>query len=156
MTDTFSSVEEIDGFAVYGTLRPDCGNDHVWYNLGHVAIGGFYVEGFVLVYSFGNFFPYAIKDPDQSRRVVVDILCPLSSRHYPLLLESLDKLEGYPHHFEREVVPVKSLRTKDTVAHCWMYMHHKPELLGEMIEVPFGDWKKGKDLYKREEGTKWG
>lgn len=142
MTDIVSPVKELDGFAVYGTLRPDCVNDRVWYNLGQVMPDSFYVEGFVIVFSYGNWFPYAIKVADKSRRVVVDLLVPYGPTHSLILLENLDRLEGHPNHFVREVVQVKRTSTNETVANCWMYMHHKPEILGEMVEVSFGDWKR--------------
>jgi len=67
-------------FAVYGTLRPGCGNDRLWQgNAAPIGLG--HVTGFRLVSN--GAFPYAV--PTEDQRIVVEMVMPHVGRYADIL-----------------------------------------------------------------------
>jgi len=116
-------------FAVYGTLRPGCGNDRLWQgNAAPIGLG--HVTGFRLVSN--GAFPYAV--PTEDQRIVVEMVMPHVGR-YADILWRMDALEGVPHHYTRERVTVAH---RGETTECWMYVPVHD--VGRMPTVPGGDW----------------
>jgi gamma-glutamylcyclotransferase (GGCT)/AIG2-like uncharacterized protein YtfP len=120
-------------YAVYGTLRVGQPNSDLWD--GAARYGG---TGYVRRYRLlsNGWFPYAVP-ADLSRRIVVDVLWPVASEA-DSLRERLDRLEGYPHLYDRLLVDVE-LETGKLL--CVMY---RPvdvvDVIARTPALPTGDW----------------
>jgi gamma-glutamylcyclotransferase (GGCT)/AIG2-like uncharacterized protein YtfP len=131
--------------AVYGTLRPGCGNDQLWKGLAEpIDDSNLLIFGYRLV-SFGAF-PYAIPDPDE-----VSIGCLLVARPgcWPELIRRCDRLEGVPVHYIREEALVQ--RANHTTEFAWIYTpagweEQRGWRNREPRQVPLNDWAKWRNL----------
>lgn len=107
--------------ATYGTLRHGQPN---WARLLADAplLGTHCVPGFAL-YDAGPF-PYAAPRP--GGRIVVDLFAI-----DPAALAACDRLEGYPHHYDRRRIPVAGTP-------AWLFFVPRPPTGCRLI--PGGDW----------------
>jgi gamma-glutamylcyclotransferase (GGCT)/AIG2-like uncharacterized protein YtfP len=129
-------------FFVYGTLRPDMGNQRVWVGRAWAEYDGeAHALGFRLV-GAGRAFPYAIRT-DNPTDVTYGAIIRTVPGHYHATLEAMDHLEGYPTHYDREPINVN---TPHGVVRAWVYTpptdpftQHR---LGTETEVPGGDWRR--------------
>jgi len=119
--------------ACYGTLRPGCGN-YEWCARPHrpdVSEG--IVRGFQL-WGAGAGFPYAIPGPGS---ITVSVLT-FPEETWPDALRDLDRLEGFPHHYDR--LPVRVLQ-RDAVTSAWLYTPSDPERIWDQYDqIRSGDW----------------
>lgn len=122
--------------AVYGTLRPEGGNDWLWRDRA-TSTGTGLVQGFRLVTNGG--FPYAL--PSATDTITVSLIEP-AAEHYEEVLGDMDMLEGVPHHYNRRAVVVETL-TGDVVA--WMFVPVHLHRVASLPPVEGGDWMKHRD-----------
>jgi gamma-glutamylcyclotransferase (GGCT)/AIG2-like uncharacterized protein YtfP len=120
-------------YAVYGTLRPGCGNDGLWFGLAKLGVAG-YVNDHRMVTGPSASFPYAI--PALFSAIVVELVHPVE-RFAGLLRDRLDTLEGYPHFYDRKVVEVE---TYAGPVDAWFYFPCSTTFLGDTVNVFCGDW----------------
>lgn len=106
-----SAIEQLP-FAVYGTLRPGCGNDHRWLDRAEASAPK-RLEGFELI-GAGAGFPYAVPVRGSTSTIVVNVVTP-EPEHYDDVRRSLDQLEGYPRHYDR-------IRVEVEYEPCWIYV----------------------------------
>lgn len=126
-------------YAVYGTLRPKCGNDWLWKDMA-VCIGSTTVDGYRLVTN--GSFPYAI--PAEGQQIVVDLIAP-SVEHAAVLRTRLDRLEGYPDHYDRVLVQVTF---DDAQINVWLYTPNDPYYIEDAVPVPGNDWLANQDEWE--------
>jgi gamma-glutamylcyclotransferase (GGCT)/AIG2-like uncharacterized protein YtfP len=129
-------------YAVYGTLRPNCGNDRLWdgiANLGSVGV----VEGYKMVTGMSMSFPYALPAPHS--RIVVELLYPVEG-YSRVLRDRFDTLEGYPNFYGRDVVKVHTVWGD---CEAWLYVPRSSVCLGDIVDVPSGDWTEHRALFRR-------
>ena len=106
--------------AVYGTLRPGCGNDRLWHGLAEARYDGdVELRGFMLVSNGG--FPYLLADDGS---VTVGALIEPAADEYEYVLRRMDGLEGYHpgsrhNHYERVHVVV---HTPEGPVLAWTYV----------------------------------
>ena len=118
-------------YAVYGTLRSGEGNASLWRDRARsIGIGS--VEGFRLVTNGG--FPYAL--PAEGEVSVVEIIVPVMAEAEILRLY-LDRLEGYPSFYDRQVVEVVF---GDQLVTAWMYVPNHAEDYARLPRVEGNDW----------------
>lgn len=109
MTQLTEALQECNLVFVYGTLKAGRGNHRL---LRHTEFVG---EGTTIsnFYMVGSGVPYLI--PGGEHRVLGEV--------YTLpdedTLEALDRLEGHPHHYRREVVDIL---VGDKRLRCWCYL----------------------------------
>lgn len=137
--------------AVYGTLRRGCGNDRLLQ--GAPCRGVFEVRNFRM-YTEHASFPYVHYSPAGVIQVeVYDV------KDEAMAL-SLDRLEGYPYHYQRKIVPYyDSCRNRSPSGTAWMYyVCDKPQSDDDYIKT--GNWLdflnyKGKtDVYRNSKTRK--
>lgn len=121
---------------VYGTLRPECGNSDLWRKLGGTARydGEVRAHGWAMM---SRGIPFAVRiDSINSAPYIVGCLIhpPQNSDAALAMRESLDRLEGHPHWYERIVIKV---RTPNGDVPAWIYDGSKVAH-GEL--VPNGDY----------------
>jgi len=99
--------------AVYGTLRRGCGNDR--FLKGAPMLGQYEVRSHRMYTSHGAY-PYVHYSPTGTITVeVYDVTDPR-------MMKDLDMLEGYPHHYQRKVVPYfDNNKTRTPAGRAWMY-----------------------------------
>jgi gamma-glutamylcyclotransferase (GGCT)/AIG2-like uncharacterized protein YtfP len=115
-------------FFVYGTLRPGYGNDRLWHGRAHDRHDGeCYVTGFRLV---GRGFPYAI--PAEGAEAVGALIVP-DADHYEDVTRDLDRLEGVPTHYYRDLVVIT---TPEGYRVAWMYIASGEWLGHDRLAVP--------------------
>ena len=122
-------------FFVYGTLRPGQGLSHAWIGdaIGEHD-GAATVAGFAL-WAFPGSFPYAIPTGDPSDVAVGAIIRPVPGR-YSDVLARLDRIEGYPSHYDRVEVTAS---TPDGPVQAWIYSPGDSTRSG-LVRIPDGDW----------------
>lgn len=99
---------------VYGTLRPGHGNDRLWRGRARDQYDGeVYVAGYRLV---GRGFPYAVPEP--AAEAVGCLIVPDTEQYDDVMLD-LDRLEGVPSHYTRELVVAV---TPEGWRCAWMYV----------------------------------
>jgi len=112
--------------AVYGTLKYGYSNHH--FLEGALAIKTAYtLERFKL---FDVGYPYA-KPSQEGFPLQVEVYLLPNWR----ILEKLDRLEGYPTHYQRE--PVKVVGRDGKIEYAWLYYTETPE--GDEIKNPYLD-----------------
>lgn len=122
-------------FFVYGTLRPEQGNDHCWQGYARAVGDGLsHVNGFRLVHN--GAFPYALPCPGDA--VVGAVIVPTDDT-YEYVLDRMDRLEGYPSFYDRVVVSVLNERTGKSRG-AWMYTPARPADYERLRTVPNNDW----------------
>lgn len=110
---------------VYGTLKRGCCNQSVM----QLANGKYVGDAFVYGYACVNtpWYPYAIKYPDA--KIMGDVF-EIETKN----LIVLDRLEGYPNHYDREI-------TQTSYGDCWIY-YSKNDLSEEIDNYGFSEeWK---------------
>lgn len=122
--------------AVYGTLRNGYGNHWLWADDPQCTArpGTHRVAGFAMYSAWNGGFPYAVPDPEFS--IVAELIDVT-----PECMERLDRLEGYPHHYDRKVV-VATTEDGGTIE-AWMYFapaQRAKEIAMDCPIVPSGDW----------------
>jgi len=118
---------------VYGTLRPDCGNDVLWRGKAHARFDGLAIlPRFRLV--SGGAFPFALPDADAD---AVGALIVPNDGEYDEVLARMDRLEGYPRFYDRLMVAVD---TPDGIVKAWVYTPAHPDEYDHLADVPDGDW----------------
>jgi len=124
-------------FFVYGTLRPNCGNDRRWHGLAMpYGDGAVYVRGFRLV---GRGFPYAI--PADADTWTTGCLIVPTPGNYDEVRRGLDQLEGLPHHYSRHITAVYEGPNDQLPMAAWIYVPADvDEYHLNMAEVPGNDW----------------
>ena len=128
------SDERLDlPYAVYGTLRPGCGNDRLWEGMAYLGATGV-VEGYKMVTGMSMGFPFALPAPHSS--VVVEIIVPAEGFER-VLRDRLDTLEGYPHFYDRKVVKVETI---SGFVEAWLYVPCTTSFLDKVFDIPSGDW----------------
>ena len=119
-------------YAVYGSLRPNCGNDGLWRGRAEVCGRSLNLPGFRLVTRHGLGFPFALRS-DETDSIWVDLIYPKPEFAFELRRD-LDVLEGYPDFYDRTIV-----RTKDFSA--WLYLPSQPWRYRDLLRVTDGDWR---------------
>jgi gamma-glutamylcyclotransferase (GGCT)/AIG2-like uncharacterized protein YtfP len=110
---------------VYGTLKRGKGNHHYLENSAFLGEG--LVQGMQVYHGPG--FPYAYTGAGAVMGEVYEVNQPTAA--------ALDRLEGYPYHYDRKIVSVRMSGPEDHYEDAWMYyVHEKPK--GELIET--GVW----------------
>ncbi len=136
---------------VYGTLRPDCGNDKwSWQGCATALYDGeALAEDYCMVVSEHAGFPYAVRRPGG---VLKGALIQPDEGAYDYIMTAFDQLEGYVpgerhSHYERSSVDVT---TPDGIVTAWIY-HIDPAKLGTRATVvASGDWVQFKSPYYAE------
>lgn len=121
---------------VYGTLRPGFGN-HDWTvgHLPHRAVPAF-VSGFRLV-GQGRPFPYAVPDP---AAVTIGEVLAFEEPEWPEALSAMDRLEGYPVHYDRVLVEATTRDRPQRTLAAWLYTP-VGDRYAALPPVPGGDWR---------------
>lgn len=123
---------------VYGTLKSGLYYNRVMTEGGAVSLGPAKLESgdFVLVH--GNSFPYAVPFQPQFKERLLDagIKTTIVGELFKSdesILHRLDRLEGYPRHYNRTHVRVSQYSFGDNITTALMY--HRNEFLknGEMV-----------------------
>lgn len=123
--------------AVYGTLRPGCGNARLWQDRAD-AIGIGTVTGFELRTPGG--FPYAVPTGHRDHRITVELIMPWQGR-YQEVIDRMDVLEGVPHHYRRiEVAVDATLRHVTGTVFAWMYVPTDQARTAKYRKIESGDW----------------
>jgi len=120
-------------YAVYGTLRPGCGNDVLWEGIGNLGATGF-VSNFKMVTGKSRSFPYALPAPHGS--IVTELVYPVEGFER-VLRDRFDTLEGYPNFYDRKIVKVETVWG---FVEAWLYFAPSTTFLGETVNVFCGDW----------------
>lgn len=120
--------------AVYGSLRNGMGNSRLLVD--SVFIGTGWVSSYVMQ-AYCSGFPacYRTNEYDEDSKVFVEVY-----KVEPNIAVGLDRLEGYPVFYNREIVEVSGIEVDDVI---WMYY-----IEGECPDsgiVPGGDWVKYKN-----------
>jgi|CXWK01.1.fsa_nt_gi gamma-glutamylcyclotransferase (GGCT)/AIG2-like uncharacterized protein YtfP len=125
-------------FFVYGTLRPYGALSGVWTDMRstrHTHDGMAQVTGYRLVTN--GSFPYAIPAEGD---ITVGALVHVAEWEYDRLLTELDRIEGYPAHYDRITVQVADL-DGDPISDATMYVPTiDPTWLANYDPVPGNDW----------------
>lgn len=122
-------------FIVYGTLRRDGGNDHLWRGRERMLVVNALLDGYRLVVPTHGGFPYAVPAPGE--RTVVDVIWP-EVEHADDLLDDLDWLEGVGSgHYERITATVDWGCGSAT---GWLYVAGARVQTETMAPVPENDW----------------
>lgn len=134
---TFTNTTDLRlPFFVYGTLRPDQGNDRIWHNVAEpVGDGVVFVQGFRLV---GRGFPYAV--PTDPATVTIGCLVVPHPDWYWEVMGRMDQLEGVGSHYNRIVVPVWTSPTDTLPIAAWMYTPALHRDFDSLPSVPGNDW----------------
>jgi gamma-glutamylcyclotransferase (GGCT)/AIG2-like uncharacterized protein YtfP len=124
-------------FAVYGTLRPDCGADTMWTAIADCDPMDLYViPGYRLTTNGG--FPYAIP-ASNDESIVVNLIHPRDAAAAHALAERLDRYEGVPSHYQR--IPVCAFAAQAPRAiRAWLYTPTHPDEAARLRSIPSGDW----------------
>ena len=127
-------------YAVYGTLRPLMGNDHVWE--GRAEAGALTRLHGLAMYDQG-YFPFAVDAaPDSS--IVVQILKPHAATA-AALQRDLDRLEGVARPgrsgglYERRAVRYFD-QEEQSLRWAWVYLCTNPSRVQGLPLVASGDW----------------
>lgn len=109
--------------AVYGTLKEHQGNHSVMVHSKGELVGTTKTAPKYTMYEGG--FPRVVEGGD----------CPITVEVYSVDdLSMLDRLEGHPSHFKRELVDVEDMSEQ-----AWMYIYQHPVPHGTV--VPSGNWR---------------
>lgn len=122
-------------YFVYGTLRPGHGNARLWHGLARAEGDGVAtVSGYRLVSN--GYFPYAV--PTSGYAIVGTLVFP-AAEHADEVKDRLDMLEGYPDHYDRRLVLVRSGGRRDLAI---MYVPGRLTLehAASLPTVESGDW----------------
>lgn len=122
-------------YAVYGSLRPDCGNDGLWRNRANVRDGKWFVDGYRLVAHRSGMFPFALPSP--FGHICVDLIDPLPHLQEDLRID-FDLLEGYPNFYNRIKVDVHG---ENSQCVAWLYTPNDSESYEHLPRVSDGNWK---------------
>jgi len=118
---------------VYGTLRPDFVNAHIWEGRGYAKYDGkSRIDNHKLVSNGG--FPYCI--PHEGSTTYGCLIVP-SVDQYDYVLASMDSLEGVPVHYTRETVAVTC---PDGIIMAWVYIPANPSRVEGLSDVYLNDW----------------
>lgn len=118
---------------VYGTLRPQGGNDVLWRGRATPHHDGdTFVSGYRLVHN--GFFPYALTDCES---ITVGCLVQPFPAFERQVLDRLDILEGVPTHFDRHKVEA---HTPEGSVSAWMYVANHERYMDRLPGVPGNDW----------------
>ena len=117
---------------VYGTLMPDQHNAYLWRRKA-VATPAILTD-FRLV-SWHQRFPYAI--PAKGEQTKGYLLTSNDMRSFNSMLNTLDRLEGYPHHYGRKLVEIQN---GDEIVVAWVYTPLDPETYENDSPVADNDW----------------
>jgi gamma-glutamylcyclotransferase (GGCT)/AIG2-like uncharacterized protein YtfP len=110
---------------VYGTLRKGCGNHRIMEMAKGIFLRNDTVTGYKM-FSLGGF-PGIIHAESNDYPIVVEIYeVPMEG-----VLNNLDRLEGYPHFYDREYIDGKG----------WIYFLYPERVLNHGLEeIKSGDW----------------
>lgn len=117
---------------VYGTLKQGYGNNRVLQDsefLGHATVKDYgLIDGGI---------PYAVYSPGSS---VIGEVFHVTSQS---VMERLDMLEGYPHHYARDYVTFDTGDGDPHGGRAWMYVvdHHRPATTPLVSEWQGRNWK---------------
>lgn len=129
---------------VYGSLRPNMGNDGWWTGIATPHHdGNAYVDGFRLVHN--GAFPYAIES--EGSTTVGCLLYP-DPDWGDLVLKNFDTLEGFPRHYDRKIVQV-TIPGRSVSA--WMYYvpADRTWITARCKPVPNNDWSDSQHELRR-------
>lgn len=137
MEHEVTTIERLPVF-VYGTLRPEQGNTWAWEDTGRPNDDGLWrVPGYGLW--TGGGFPYALPTPEAWATGC--LIEAVSDQCFTEMIEAMDHLEGYPHHYDR--LKVTAIHADGTTADCWMYVPNPDRqawIRAVKERVPGDDW----------------
>lgn len=126
-----------EAFFVYGTLRPDCGNDVLW--RGDASHEPATLVGFEMFSTSHGGFPFIRYGLGT---VVGDLVTPYVGE-YDHMLYRMDQLEGEGSLYKREAVTVQTSQG-DTEA--WVYVGLAPTMIQRGTPIASGDWHDARRL----------
>lgn len=118
---------------VYGTLRQGYGNHRLIEQSGLGYVGTDKVDGFEMFPVGHGAFPF-VREAGQGNKVVVEVYCAHSPRHLAAAMQRLDRLEGYPHMYNRKLVQT------ETGLIGWIYFDSDFHFGTNGKKVESGDW----------------
>lgn len=142
--------EECECVFVYGTLREGQGNNYrITSDPGckKIGTGETVRDDRFKMYGASACFPYVTVESDDGTGTIVGDVYEVTLGAFA----SCDRLEGYPHHYTREIVEV--CIGEGRIVKAWMYVVHDTELLRtvRMDHVPSGDWVEARTEYIEQE-----
>lgn len=139
-------------FFTYGTLRPLGLLSNVWRERRAVAAldGDVFVDGYRLVFAEPHCsFPYAIPAPGER---LIGSLVSCNNDEYAALVDDFDRIEGYPHHYDRLLVDVHLNLSNPTWFHqAWLYVPRQHVVVA--LGLDRGTAVPGNDWYRRGEAS---
>jgi len=130
---------------VYGTLKSGLGNNCRLAEFGARSLGSARLSDSSYVLVNGYSYPYAVPINSEQRDLLTDqgittyLIGELFECDEGVMTYSLDRLEGYPYHYNRSEVQVALRYSDNSKMTAWMY--HRNELLcdGEPV-CEDGEW----------------
>lgn len=106
---------------VYGTLQRGYGNHRLLESSEYLGNAITHSEYYLTNVGF----PYLVDPQDPQRDVVGRVTAPVKGEVYRVtqqaVMDSLDRLEGVPHHYRRSVIPFKFIGS-DKIEYSWAYV----------------------------------
>lgn len=129
---------------VYGTLKSGLYNNRLLMQGGATSLGPAHLESGDFVLVTGHSFPYAVpfKPEFKERLWDVGIQTTIVGELFKAdeaILTRLDRLEGYPHHYNRAEVRVRSALFCENIQTALMY-HRNESLKNGEIVCAHGEW----------------
>lgn len=118
---------------VFGTLRPGCGNDHVYRGLAVSNLDGLATLADHRLVSNGAF-PYCIPAEGET---TTGALIITTAGMWPEAMAAMDLLEGVPMHYDRVECTVT---TPDGDIRAWYYLPDHWQNYAGLDRVPNNDW----------------
>lgn len=112
---------------VYGTLKKGMSNSSYLPNYAIQEMEQATTKGRLYYVSSGGF-PCLTLDGDNT---IHGELYTIKEKHWRKIMTDMDKLEGCPHLYLREIITVKTSKGEER---AWTYVFNAPSLLGEEIE----------------------
>lgn len=134
-TDT--AIEKLP-FFVYGTLLRGFGNyrwalDGNTDNIIEAEITGFEM------YSAGGF-PYAVQVEDETKKIQGELMFVQEDK-FASVLRGLDRLEGYPNHYDRIETVAVTKDGEEREIQCRVYVYARKSDMRGLYKVESGSWR---------------